>query len=645
MPPSSSSTPLTERQSQILRLVQLGLSNKEVARELKISEGTVKQHLLEVYRRLNVTNRTMAAEVGRRADSLFLPTTVEKGGGVRAKSGKSLPALTFPRFTAAMQPVTLVKVVIQASEALVNTLGSRGFARFNHMFREICQQESRRFEGALQGTPDGLLLLFGTPHLREDDPERAACCAHRIFHRTRQHWQEELDAIEFPLRICVFTGDLVINSDGDKTTLHGALLVHTSETMAEHCREWHAPCVDATTRHALTKLAGRYGQVPLPVPEGCLDLAPIPDLPFFGRTAELASLRQHKDLLLQGQSRSVVILGEAGFGKTRLVETFQTEWPSALPVRWLAGRCRPAAYHFPLHPLFAILETLAGCSPSDPASTRSGERLHQWVQTLPKPLVQPGKALIDWHTAADPALTSAPSNSRLVAAAEFITGVLRLEPTATVVFLDNLQWADPATHALLPLLVERLNGSAVWLLGAGRKAELRQLPAHTGMEPLPLPKLSTRFLADLLRRMLPAKIIQDATLFHLARWCRGVPLFAVEIAKHLQHIPDLSTVNNLTENDFFPLSLQGLILERIQGAGIDWRTARAIAAGGKITMSQLLALELHAEPNLTRSAAARLSQVGLLETSGMGPGQTLTFINGMVRAAIWHTLPEEDKKL
>ncbi len=51
---------LTARQKQIVGLMQRGLTNKEIARELSISPGTVKVHLNTVYRALGAHNRVAA---------------------------------------------------------------------------------------------------------------------------------------------------------------------------------------------------------------------------------------------------------------------------------------------------------------------------------------------------------------------------------------------------------------------------------------------------------------------------------------------------------------------------------------------------------------------------------------------------------
>ncbi|MGU7816704.1 helix-turn-helix transcriptional regulator [Burkholderia sp. AW49-1] len=49
---------LTHREEQIARLVRDGRSNKEIARDLALGQPTVKTHLMRMYRKLGVSNRT-----------------------------------------------------------------------------------------------------------------------------------------------------------------------------------------------------------------------------------------------------------------------------------------------------------------------------------------------------------------------------------------------------------------------------------------------------------------------------------------------------------------------------------------------------------------------------------------------------------
>jgi ATP/maltotriose-dependent transcriptional regulator MalT len=63
------SDPLTPREVDILRLVAAGLSNREIAKQCFISVATVKRHAANIYAKLGVSNRTLAAV---RADELGL---------------------------------------------------------------------------------------------------------------------------------------------------------------------------------------------------------------------------------------------------------------------------------------------------------------------------------------------------------------------------------------------------------------------------------------------------------------------------------------------------------------------------------------------------------------------------------------------
>jgi len=52
---------LSARETEVLELVARGFPNKRIARELQISEKTVKAHLTQVFQRIGVTDRTQAA--------------------------------------------------------------------------------------------------------------------------------------------------------------------------------------------------------------------------------------------------------------------------------------------------------------------------------------------------------------------------------------------------------------------------------------------------------------------------------------------------------------------------------------------------------------------------------------------------------
>ena len=57
--------PLTERELEVLQLLAEGLSNKEIATRLIVAPSTIKQHLKNIYGKLDVHSRTQAVARGR----------------------------------------------------------------------------------------------------------------------------------------------------------------------------------------------------------------------------------------------------------------------------------------------------------------------------------------------------------------------------------------------------------------------------------------------------------------------------------------------------------------------------------------------------------------------------------------------------
>ncbi|MCC6241854.1 MAG: response regulator transcription factor [Gemmatimonadaceae bacterium] len=61
---------ITKREQEILELMAAGLSNKEIADRLFVSENTVKTHSSRLFEKLNVKRRTQAIQVGQQVGLL-----------------------------------------------------------------------------------------------------------------------------------------------------------------------------------------------------------------------------------------------------------------------------------------------------------------------------------------------------------------------------------------------------------------------------------------------------------------------------------------------------------------------------------------------------------------------------------------------
>lgn len=63
---------LTPREIEVLQLLATGLGNKAIARQLNISEHTVKFHIRSIFSKLNASSRTEAVTLGMRQGLIFI---------------------------------------------------------------------------------------------------------------------------------------------------------------------------------------------------------------------------------------------------------------------------------------------------------------------------------------------------------------------------------------------------------------------------------------------------------------------------------------------------------------------------------------------------------------------------------------------
>ena len=88
---------LSFREQQIVALVQEAKANKEIAYELRLTEGTVKEYLYHIFRKLNVKSRTELALRWYRENSAPRPAGKESPEVLRAELGRVVEAIQSPK--------------------------------------------------------------------------------------------------------------------------------------------------------------------------------------------------------------------------------------------------------------------------------------------------------------------------------------------------------------------------------------------------------------------------------------------------------------------------------------------------------------------------------------------------------------------
>ena len=250
---------------------------------------------------------------------------------------------------------------------------------------------------------------------------------------------------------------------------------------------------------------------------------------FVGRTAELAQLASALDAAQRGEGYPVELVGEAGMGKSRLIDEFRRRAQPAASLTITCGQYLRATPYLAVRPL---LRTLAGI-PDDADAADAGDRLAAWVDDVAPhlgawlPLLAiPFDAEVPPTPASD---RIAPEfrRARLQRALVELLGVVM--PPHGFLLVEDAHWLDDASHGLLVELIGS-EGRNSWLIACTRRPGAAVLPVATKAEQIVLEPLgadAAGVLADALADEHTGLSPKDVAA--LAERAGGNPLFVIEL--------------------------------------------------------------------------------------------------------------------
>jgi DNA-binding CsgD family transcriptional regulator/tetratricopeptide (TPR) repeat protein len=232
----------------------------------------------------------------------------------------------------------------------------------------------------------------------------------------------------------------------------------------------------------------------------------VDSLRFFGRTNELSSILGTLERLALGKGAAVLICGEPGIGKTRLVR--EARRASSTRMEWAIAHC-PQEYIAPFAPILDALETLSiSLAQSDVLKQSLADPLRKFrfCQAILSALEQKSKS------------------------------------AGIVLFLDDIQWADPETVEFLALMYERLERQPIGLIITCRTADLLKNPLlaplidrilHGEVQKIELSPLSRSELKQIATDALDEArgAISEERLIQILRLADGNPLYLRELVR------------------------------------------------------------------------------------------------------------------
>ncbi|WP_348694642.1 AAA family ATPase [Duganella fentianensis] len=348
--------------------------------------------------------------------------------------------------------------------------------------------------------------------------------------------------------------------------------------------------------------------------------------PLVGRTAELRQLTMLCQQASEGQSQLVLLRGEAGIGKSRLLRELAVTLADT-PWRRLELQCEAAFQSTPWQALIQLLERLSGCQHDAPADYKRNMLAqylacqHAAIAAEVTPVLQ---ALLGIATL-PPNVSSETLRQQTSAA---LLALLRNAASHGPVLLaiEDLHWADPSTLAILAALCQPMPALPLLIICTVRKDSALEpwLLAHaTLMELSLLDNTAMTALVDGAQSGLSA-----AAIARIVASAEGIPLFAEELARQAREQPSAGSV---------PATLADLLAARLDASGAARRLAQCAATIGRSFDLDLLAHVTTISPSQLHS----LQQAGLLEQHN---AHSYAFRHALIHAAAYQSQTRADRQ-
>ncbi|MEH2527183.1 MULTISPECIES: adenylate/guanylate cyclase domain-containing protein [unclassified Bradyrhizobium] len=577
-------------------------------------------------------------------------------------SGK---ALLVPE--AERRQLTVMFVDLVDSTALAARLDPEEMAEVLRTYQSAVAGAIARFEGHVaKYMGDGVLAYFGYPRAHENEAERAVRAG--LAAVAAVHSLVSVHGKMLASRVGIATGPVVVGELIGEGAAREETVVGDTPNLAARLQTLAEPdtvAISARTREligGLFELAELGPQIlkgfPVPVrawrvvgegaAESRFEALHGADLtPLVGRENEIGLLLEHWERAKEGEGQVVLLGGEPGIGKSRLVRALRGRLENE-PHTPLSHYCSPHHQTSPLYPVIGHLERAAGFAADDPAATRL-DKLEALLAlstdhvAAVAPLLA---ALLSVETAARyPPLDMSSHRQKERTLEELVNQVLGLATRRPVLALyEDVHWADPTSLELLDLMVDRVQGAPVLVLITFRPEFEPPWMRYAHVTALTLSRLSRRQGAAMVARLSGGKALPPAVLDQIVAKTDGVPLFVEELtrtvleANLLRDEGDHYALAGPLPPMAIPTTLQESLLARLDRLAPAREVAQVAAAIGREFSHELLAITAALPESELHMALDDLVGSGLVFRRGTPPQATYSFKHALVQDAAYATL-------
>jgi class 3 adenylate cyclase/predicted ATPase len=584
-----------------------------------------------------------------------------------AKSAQPSTASRTPE--AERRQLTVMFCDLVDSTPLSGQLDPEDYRDMVRAYHNVCTEVIQRYEGHIaQLLGDGLLIYFGYPQAHEDDAHRAVRTGLGILAAMEDLHTRLQQGVQLALRVGIHTGLVVVGAmgSGDRqehlalgetpniaARIQGLAAPNTiaiSEVTYQLIQGYFAcEALGVQTLRGVAKPLNVYRVLTASGAQNRLEIVSSRGLtPLVGREQEVSLLLERWAQVKDGHGQVVLLTGDAGIGKSRLVHMLKEHIAQEPHTRW---ECRSVSYyqHTALYPLTDLFQrTLQWQSDETPE-----EKLGKLAQTLSQyrlpfeETVSLFASLLSLPITEDcyPPLALSPQRQRQKTLETLIAILLELAERQPVLFIiEDLHWTDPTTLELLNLVIEQIPTTSILTLLTCRPYFQPAWHHRSYLTEITVNRLAHTQVEHIVTGMTDGKTFPAEVLQQILAKTDGVPLFVEEITKSLLATGQLKAVDGHYELVgalsmlAIPATLQDSLMARLDRLV----TAKAVAQyaaviGRQFPYAWLQAVSPWDEAMLQRELG-RLVEAEIVYQRGVPPQATYVFKHALIQDAAYESL-------
>jgi predicted ATPase len=370
--------------------------------------------------------------------------------------------------------------------------------------------------------------------------------------------------------------------------------------------------------------------------------------PLVGRAQEIELLLARWAQVQAGQGQVVGLHGEAGIGKSRLVQAVQA-YVAELPHScWLCRGVATAQYSA-FYPVLDLLQQVLAYQPEDSPATRL-QKLETLLAScsgaLPEAVPLLATLLAVPLDDRSPPLVLTPERQRQRTLETLLTVLRGLAVHQPVLLImEDLHWVDPSTLEFLGLLVAQAATARLYVLLTWRPEFQPPWPPPVHQTTLTLGRLLPAQVAQLATQVAGGKPLPPAVLEQIVLKTEGVPLLVEELTQMVlasglvREEVDHYALTGPLPPLAIPPTVHDSLVARLEQLG----EAKAVAQVGAVWGRGFTEAQLQAVAPLDRrrldQALARLVEADILREVLLPPRLTYVFKHALLQEAAYASLP------